>query len=231
MLYSSKILASEQHPTNRMTGASARGSLTSNPALPSKRSYHEMNGSSNPENPFAGAFQESKRRKIAKAESTSNYVAKFRKALNPFRGTCPICRVRGLHNIPDHQLSKCDILWQMTSPTDFITFKRSIKYGKHHKHSICFYCHIPQINDRLHQTFELKGNSCEFPDTIAAVAMHVLYDKHVRKEACAYFACKWSDDKDYVVWLNGPPSEGHYSRISEVFLWFSEMCTTSTLRE
>ena len=147
-----RFLALQQHPASRMTATVARFSLTSNPTLPSKRSYNETSGSSNPENPFQGAFQDSKRRKITKAESISSYVAKFRRALNPFRETCPICRARGLHNIPDHQLSKCDTLSQIMSPTDFISFKRSINYGKHHKHSICFYCHIPQINDQLHQT-------------------------------------------------------------------------------
>jgi hypothetical protein len=117
------------------------------------------------------------------------------------------------------------------SPTDFITFARSITYGKHHKNPICFRCHIPQVNDRLHSSFDSKGETCAFPDSLAATAMQVLYNKKIRQEACEHFKCHWPNVKAYVEWLNGHPSEGHYSRMSELFLWFSETSRNSTIRE
>lgn len=149
--------------------------------------------------------------------------------MNTFQGTCPICCVVGHRDVPFHELWNCTSLRQIMSPTEFISFSRSIKYGKHHKHSICYRCHIPQINDRLHETFESKGGTCTFTDMLPGVAMRVLFDTPTGKEGCDYFACEWPDAKAYVDWLNGPPSVGHYSRLSELFLWFAETCTRSTI--
>jgi len=182
-------------------------------------------------NPFQGAFQDSKRRRIAKEEASAKYVAQFRKALNIFQGTCEVCRAQGHLDVEPHLLRECPSLLPIMSPTEFITFTRSIKYGKHHKNPVCFRCHIPQVNDRLHSSFESKGDTCMFPDTLAATAMQVLYNKNIRQEACEHFKCQWPDAKAYVEWLNGPPSAGHYSRTSELFLWFSETSRNSTIRE
>ena len=196
--------------------------------LPVKRSYAEAI-SSRSQNPFEGVFQDSKRRKVEKSVATANYVGRFRKASNEFRGVCPICRVRGLLDIPYHELNKCESLRPIMSPTEFITFARSIKYGKHHKHPVCFRCHTPQVNDRLHATFDPKGTTCPYPDTLVAVAVQVLFNQDTKREACDYFTCNWPDVKEYLAWLNGPPSDGHYSRLSELFLWFSESSFSSTM--
>jgi hypothetical protein len=200
------------------------------PTLPLKRSHTEAIGPTS-HNPFQDVFQDSKRRKIVKSVATASYVARFRKAINLFVGTCSICRVRGCRDKPYHELNQCPTLRPIMSPTEFITFARSIKYDKWHKHPICFRCHTPQVNDRLHATFDPKGTTCKFPDTIVAVAVQVLFNKNTKTEACDYFACHWPDVKAYLAWLNGPPSEGHYSRISELFLWFADISMQSTIRD
>jgi hypothetical protein len=68
-----------------------------------------------------------------------------------------------------------------------------------------------------------------FPDMLAAVAMWILMNKNTAAEACNYFGCEWLDLKAYVTWLNGPPSLNHYSRITELFLWFAESSINTTL--
>lgn len=192
-----------------------------------KRSHAEVTGSRS-QNPFESAFQDSKRRKVAKSVATATYVARFRRALANFNGVCPICCVQGRLDMSHHPLNQCGSLQAIMPPTDFITFARSIQYGKHHKHPVCFRCHIPQVNDRLHATFDSKGVTCQYLDALVAVAVQVLYQNDTKKEACHYFACNWPEVKDYLAWLNGPPSEGHYSRLSELFLWFSDTSFSST---
>jgi Helicase conserved C-terminal domain/DEAD/DEAH box helicase len=210
------------NPSSNLTLSSAQnGSM--NPSF--KRSHQETTISTS-DNPFETTYQESQQRKIAKRALASSYVERFRRSLHVFTGLCAFCLAMGSQHTKVHPISDCLTLRHSLSMTEFLDFSRGIRYGKVHKHAICYLCHIPQIDEMLHPPFDGKGGTCNYPDTLASVALAVYLDRDARAEAAEYFIRDWEDISAFMDWLGSRPSEGHYSRVSQVFLWFTEISET-----
>lgn len=193
---------------------------------PSFKRFHEETTSSTSNNPFETTYQESQQRKMAKRALASGYVERFRRSLHIFTGLCAFCLAMGSQHTKFHPISDCPTLRDSMSMNEFLDFARGIRYGKVHKHAICYLCHIPQVDEMLHPPFDGKGGTCDYPDTLASVALAVYLDRDARVEAAEHFTRDWEDISAFMDWLGSRPSEGHYSRISQLFLWFTEISET-----
>ena len=173
-------------------------------------------------NPFMTAFQESKRRRIVKEVSTDNYVSRFKVALHKFTYTCPFCKVQGVAEAKFHPMAQCPTLHQYTTPTGYLDFTKAIHYGDKQKTFICYRCHIPLLNNKLHPPVQFPRVSCTFMDVLPAVALLTYFQEHLKKEASEFFGCNWTTEQEFLNWLNGEAPVGHYSSITMLFLWYME---------
>ena len=169
---------------------------------------------------FETAYQLMKRQKVGRELSADLYVQHFRTALNWFTGNCIFCKLAHSTDVPIHPLGQCPSLGSWTSLGDFFDFSKAIRYSKIYKNAICYFCHVPAVHDRLHATFDSKGTSCTHPNTLAAIALFVFERDTIKAAAANHFHCNWGSRPDFIAWLCRAPSEGHYSRTSELFLWY-----------
>jgi hypothetical protein len=193
---------------------------------PSFKRFHQETTSSISNNPFEATYQELQQQKIAKRALASGYVERFRRSLKIFTGLCAFCLAMGTPQRKFHSTSECPTLRRSMSMNEFLDFARGIRYGKVHKHAICYLCHIPQIDKMLHPPFDGKGSTCDYLDTLVSVALAIYLNSDARAEAAEHFTRDWEDISAFMDWLGGRPSEGHYSMISQLFLWFIENSET-----
>ena len=170
---------------------------------------------------FQKSFQQAKRRCTEKGLRDQEYVDAMRRALTHFDGRCALCTVlEVMDDNPRHDLLKCTSLggWLYTSVDQYIKWRDGIKYQDHHG-AICYFCHVPQMNERLHPQFSSKaGEACEFPDVVAMTAFGVY--KYLKSKAEAGLGTSWNSLEAYTRWLSAKPITGHESNITAVLLWY-----------
>ena len=173
------------------------------------------------------AYRVNKLRRINKETQRYSYMDKMKSALDFFTYICAYCKVYG-EDIPKHNILTCPLMINHAGYSSYINWRNKIKYGKHH-HKMCYRCHVPQCDDKLHGTF-VKGSSqgCLYPDIIAPVAYAIFRENTLLTAACAYFKQTWSNSEDLMNWLNGKPIEGEKSNLTALFLWYyTSYCTTT----
>jgi len=170
------------------------------------------------------SFTASKRRRSEQTQNKANNRNTLQEALSNFRGICAFCKLYGIH-AEKHDIFHCNTL-RTKSPTlnEFYVLRKTIRYhpNTHPKATICYKCHIPQLDDAFHPTFQRGMGSCNYPDCILPVALGVYLDIQKRKRAEQYFQCEWGSVAIFSIWVNGTASGDHASRLVEIFLWFCD---------
>ena len=173
------------------------------------------------------AYHINKQRKIHKEAQRLSYVDKMKCSLDFFQDICALCKVYG-HDVSKHNIFVCP---QLTTPKDhlsYVNWRNMIKYGKHHR-KMCYRCHVPQCDDKLHGTFvKGSGQGCHYPDIIAPVAYAICQHHSLLSSACVHFKQKWSNSAELITWLNDKPIDGEKSNLTALFLWYyTSYCTTT----
>jgi hypothetical protein len=169
------------------------------------------------------AFETSKRRRLEVSQNKANTQNTLQEALSNFQRICAFCKLYGVHAEKHDELFHCPTLrTKLPTLNEFYDFRRAIHYQRntHPKAAICFKCHVPQLDDAFHPTFQKGMGSCHYPDCILPVALGVYLDTKKRERAEQYFQCEWGSVTAFSMWANGIASGNHASRLVEVFLWF-----------
>jgi hypothetical protein len=85
---------------------------------------------------------------------------------------------------------------------------------------ICFLCHVPQIDPRLHEINKKGVKSCRHPDVIGPTAFGIFLREDLKEKAEEHFGVTWSSFKGFAEWLSARPVQGHKSNITAIFLWY-----------
>ena len=175
-------------------------------------------------NSFTEAFASSKRRREDRSAGQDGYINQFKSALSKFKGICAFCRVYGYIK-SYHSILKCQtMLLDPTLKTNADTYrswKTCLRYNEQQHGNICYFCHVPQCHDLLHDTFQSAAGSCQHPDVVAGVAYGVFHHQELRCKAEESFCQQWSCEDQFVQWLNKAPVAGHRTNITALFLWYS----------
>jgi len=169
---------------------------------------------------FQGQFQASKLRKLELNNEDAKYVETFKKALSHFMGLCIICVLHD-HNAKPHAIVSCPTLkaYGDNAVDEYRRWKEALIYRKDSK--ICFYCHIPQCDDRLHCTFARQGGACDHEDVVPGLVYLIMLKEKTREAVQKQFGLKnLKNPHDFVKWLNGLPIKGEKSNLTAVFLWY-----------
>lgn len=171
---------------------------------------------------FFDVAKMAKNRKAASERDKNDYVENFKRALSQVGRICSFCWVHGVYTAW-HDCAGCPTLaMKKYGGGSFLSFCRKLKYDPNHHEKICYHCHIPQSNDRLHPTFHQDRNTCEYPDTVSGVGFAILRDGDLREEAGDYYKVRWETESDFTDWLASSPVEGHKTNLTALFLWFSD---------
>jgi hypothetical protein len=151
--------------------------------------------------------------------NTVSYVDRMKKALDHFSDKCTYCT---LHNKQSdkHEIIHCPLLPNILA---YIYWRNNIKYKKPHT-KICYFCHVPQCNDKLHKTFTSNGQSCNYPDIVAPLAYAIYHINSYKKLAQTHFKQQWPTEAIFTEWLTSKPLQGQKSNMTALLLWYFE-CT------
>ena len=172
------------------------------------------------------AYRISKQRKIDKDTQKLSYVDKMKRSLDFFRDTCAYCKIYGKEG-SKHDILHCPLLIAQGQHSTYVDWRNMIRYGKHH-HKLCYRCHVPQCNDKLHGTFVKGSTGCVYPDIIAPVVYAICHDQSLLSGAIVYFKQKWNNLEELMTWLNGQPINGEKSNLTALFLWYFVTYCTNT---
>lgn len=173
---------------------------------------------------FTEAYTSSKRRREDRRMGQGAYIDQFKAALSKFSGICAFCRVHG-HIKPYHSILTCDTMVMDPSlETDRDTYrhwKGQLRYNELLHGKVCYFCHVPQCHDLLHETFMSSAGSCKHPDVVGGVAYGLFHHTTLHSDAEEHFSQHWATEDQFVQWLNKAPVTGHKTNMTALFLWYS----------
>lgn len=199
-------------------GLTSENSRATNSALGKRPAAHQAAGS------FTEAYASSKRRRQEKGAGQDAYVDQFKLALGKFNGICAFCRVFG-HINAYHSILNCETMVSnptlTTSRDTYRTWKRQLQYKEKLHGQICFFCHVPQCHELLHDIFQSSAGSCQHPDVVGGVAYAVFHNTVLCSKAQEFFSKTWLTADQFAQWLNEAPTIGHKTNMTALFLWYS----------
>jgi len=173
---------------------------------------------------FGDSYMQVKKRRQQVDQQDQAYVDAMRAALTFFDGKCALCTVIEVEPQDKHSLFRCPSLtvWLSSSVNRYISWRDQIRYNPDYHSSICYICHVPQKNERLHRPFASKpGDACDFPDVVAMTA-YGIYHHYPLGLASEHFGVTWNNLESYTDWLKGRPVPGHESNITAILLWYHQ---------
>lgn len=171
---------------------------------------------------FEQAVTLSRTKKCERKDYTANYADQLYDALSQYKTLCIYCLVSGKRTVNHHDIMQCDTLQPVRA--EYLSFRQGIYYAPPLR-KICFKCHVPQLNDKLHPTFLSKADkkNCIFPDLLAPLAYAVFITPALADAAAAYFATQWHDIAQFLTWLLSPPVTPHASNIVALYMWWTSL--------
>jgi hypothetical protein len=174
---------------------------------------------------FGKTTKSSKRQRVVRVQELDSYVVKFKAALSKFNGMCAFCKVWG-HDVARHSILHCPSMVENedinTSSQTYREWLSLLKYEFKKHGKICYFCHIPQCNDALHDTFMPSAGSCEHKNIVPGVAYGIFHHNKWRNRAERQFSQRWLSEVQFSIWLNSTPIKGHKTNMTALFLWFSD---------
>ncbi|KAF8134832.1 hypothetical protein EV363DRAFT_1447644 [Boletus edulis] len=148
-------------------------------------------------------------------------------ALSRLEDVCALCKILDLHSDEKqtHNLYCCPslILHTNNSWDEYKEWRKGLHYVKWHN-SICWLCHVPQLDDSLHPTFS-KANKgkpdCQFADLVAPTAFAIYYHQALKTAAQQHFQQNWKTLDSFTSWLMAKPAVGSESNLIDLFMWYS----------
>lgn len=173
---------------------------------------------------FQAQMEKAKKSKVVRMQTTEAYIELFEEALALFKGACAFCQVYG-KDVSKHPIFKCPTLandLETVSTDGFKQWQMTLRYDPMVHKTVCFFCHLPQLDDSIHGTILAKGQGCEAErkDILSPIAFGVFYSPELKSAAEERFEVEWPTLSAYTRWLNGAPVHGHYTNMSGVFIWY-----------
>ena len=167
---------------------------------------------------FLALTEAAKKWRATYEQDKIEYVSHFHNALAIFNSSCAFCLMKN-HNTAAHTLTSCPSMKNLWDT--YRDWKRSITYSNKFPNKSCFFCHIPRVGDLLHQEVG-KHSDCTYPDIVPVVAFYIFLNPSLHKAAEGHFGTSWKCMVDYSQWLGMLPTDGSFTHISAVFLWYTK---------
>lgn len=173
---------------------------------------------------FAQQAISAKKSRVNRTADQIVYIQHFLQMLDKFSSVCALCFIFG-KECDKHYIIACQFLEQELQDmniTKYLQWQNTLRYPPRSKPAICFFCHVPQLDDTVHAEIKRGGASCTHKDVILPVAFGVYYQPELRQAASNNFGLDWETLKVYGNWLTNRSVPGHATNMVAVFMWYAE---------
>lgn len=159
-----------------------------------------------------------KHRRMNQSTGHHIYVRRLARALAQVKHTCTFCLVQQQRS-DDHNALRCPIFantWSL-----HVEWRKTVQYNKRVHGYVCFFCHVPQIDDSIHP-YIAKDLDCPYKDIILPLIWSIFHNQDHRPAAELFFNTSFPTVRSLAAWLRAPPIAGHPTNTVAMFLWFIE---------
>ncbi|KZT18427.1 hypothetical protein NEOLEDRAFT_1152627 [Neolentinus lepideus HHB14362 ss-1] len=186
------------------------------------------------DSPFDEAASEAKRRKIERIMQFGGRIQAVHEALEFLNACCVLCRLVKEEEHPKHDIEDCPAILSQGFPftlPQYRALKKCIKYDLKKHGSICFKCHVPQLDDVLHPTFTRGSEAaCQHPNVMLPLGFHIMCVPEMRQAVLAEHGVKDSSVDSFQTWLSAPSNTHYPTNLCNVLIWFYTSVKQSTKR-
>ena len=185
-----------------------------------KRAIEEI--SAEDEDPFIEVCQQAKKARTCRLEEELLEVDRMRTALDKIKDKgCALCLTTS-NDAKIHVIFQCPTFELLeVSCQSYLTWKKEIKY-KHHK-GICWKCHVPTCEGKLHAPLITRKANCNWPDIVIPIAFGIFSNDGLNARAGKVFKVDWKKDLEvFAAWLSKRPATGRLSNGMDLLLWFAD---------
>lgn len=184
-------------------------------------------------NPFLEGTVTAQARRSARQSKVAPLIDRAQSAIQLLSGHCAFCRFYrpSLPLVPHHTILECTsfrvFIRPLTLPrctlAPYTTWVKALRYPE--GSGLCYFCHIPYFNDRLHKASAQGQKGCvpAHKDMVAPVVYWAYFTPAVRDQMQHKFGQVWATDKELAQWLtrkdHGPDS---FTNMMLAFLWLVE---------
>lgn len=159
-----------------------------------------------------------------RVNTDNSYAGMLHRMLLDNTGKCPMCLLLDRRHSSWHELTTCPAMRGKNHMSEFGTMISSMRYPKVAKElkRVCFYCHVPQLNDMIHPTFvaQDRGQSCQFKDRLIGLMYGLWRNDGHRYMLQEYIGRSWPNVTTFGKWLVEKPEGEHRTNIVKVFVWW-----------
>ncbi|KAG6819317.1 hypothetical protein H0H93_012993 [Arthromyces matolae] len=175
---------------------------------------------------FEKEVRTAKKAKVERQSTQQVYINNFINRLRMFENLCAFCDIFDLDMGYKHSIMRCRTLYSGSRGTNveaYKAWKQSIRYNDKVHGNVCFYCHIPQVDDSLHDTFDVAAGNCSYQDILPPAAFAIYHHPEFAPLAKAHFQVDWETDLAFAKWLSAKPATSeHRTNMAALFHWYCD---------
>ncbi|KAG6819212.1 hypothetical protein H0H93_014238 [Arthromyces matolae] len=178
---------------------------------------------------FRQCMVAAKKNKIERSITADEYTNRVLASLALFASTCVACFFVGTESSSKHAITDCETLERYIPGThirDFKEWQRRLRYDRNVHGKICYFCHVPQLNDDLHGTIMKDGGGCldAHRDIIAPLGFLLWTVPEWRVRMQDHFGRSWTTLGQFTDWLNARSQVAiHPTNLVAVFMWYTSV--------
>ncbi|KAG6877334.1 hypothetical protein C0993_008522 [Termitomyces sp. T159_Od127] len=165
-----------------------------------------------------------KKSRLTRNADQIRYSSHLLEMLDKFSTMCALCYLFNQES-DKHFIIGCPLLEKglegFTVPT-YLRWQTSLRYAARSGPAICYFCHIPQLDDTIHGEIRKGGAGCVRKDILAPVAFGIFHQVQLREAASSYFGCHWMSIQSYGQWLTERTVTNHTTNMLAAFMWYAE---------
>jgi len=165
-------------------------------------------------------FERNQRRKMDRNADKELYIDKLKEALDYYEPFCVFCDIMGNTMEDRHDIFRCETFLSFTDRSAYTTWRDGLGYKENTMEQMCYVCHVPQMNDRMHGTFTGRPKDCQYKDILVPVAYSVYHRGGQKALMEEHYDTKWPTLEIFREWMNKAPSGGDLSHLSGFFLTY-----------
>ncbi|EPQ50228.1 hypothetical protein GLOTRDRAFT_134134 [Gloeophyllum trabeum ATCC 11539] len=179
--------------------------------------------------PFDSAAADVKKRRIENITRIGGKTERIFQALEFFGPGCVLCRFFSKQDRPKHQaIYDCPVF---QDPSNHLTtvaakaMKTGLNYDRAIHGSVCFKCHVPQLNDTLHASFQKKSSdACTHRDVMLPLAFWIISQPPLRQQVLKEHGVADTSVDSFKHWLKCQSSTEYPTNLTNVLIWYHAYC-------
>lgn len=168
---------------------------------------------------FHEAMNISRDKRAGRIELDNSYAGQFYRMLLDHSAGCVICLIWHKQHVPWHDIMSCPAM-QSVNKSQYGLMRVNIKHVILPKlaKSVCWICHVPQLNHTVHPQYLKANRECRFRDRLTGLMYMMWAEREHRRVIEEFVGLEWNKIEEYGKWMcKVPSSEEHGTNMVKVF--------------